>query len=118
MNVTFRKTKQSVAMDNKQNPAVCSLFEARASAVQEYSDEQQLRLKEGLIKYKPTSAFAQTLSNNSAEHMIATFFVAAPKGSILLYQSLEYKTEKTDRQTHTAKLSLPSRACWMMYHVY
>ena len=98
MNVTFCKAKQGVAMDSKQNPAVCSLCEARASAVQEYSHAQQLRLKEGLIKYKPTS---QILSQNSAERMIATFFGAAPKGSILSYQSLEYETEKEDRQTHS-----------------
>ena len=114
MNVTFCKAKQGVAMDSKQNPAVCSLYEARASAVQEYSHAEQLRLKEGLIKYKPTSAFAQILSQNSAEHMIATFFGAAPKRSILSYQSLEYETEKKDKQKHTATPSLPSLPTGML----
>jgi len=105
MNVTFCKAKQSVVTDSKQNPVVCSLYEARASAVQEYSHDQQLRLKEGLIKCKPTSAFAQILPNNSAEHMITTLFGFTPKGSTLSYQSLEYETEK---QKHLAKPSLPS----------
>ena len=53
MNITFSNAKQSVG--NKKNPAVCSLYEARASAAQEYCHEQHLRLKEGLIKHKTTS---------------------------------------------------------------
>lgn len=106
MNVMFCKAKQQCT-SSKKSPAVCSLYEARASAVQEYCHVQQLRLKEGLIKYKPTSAFASILPDSSAEKMVTTFFGAAPKGSILSYQSLEYDTEKKDGRTQPAMPLLP-----------
>jgi len=40
--------------------------------------------------------------------MIATSFGAAPKGSILSNQSLEYVTEENDRQKQPAMASLPT----------
>ena len=76
MTVTFCKAKQVI--DNKKTPAVCSLYEARASVIQEYNHEQQLKLKEGLVLNKPTCAFAQILMNSSAEHLITTPFGAVP----------------------------------------
>ena len=73
-----------------------------------YSHEQQLKLKEGLIKCKPTSPFAQILSSHdSSEHMVAMFFGPAPKGSILSYQSLEYEAEQDRQKQLAAPLLLP-----------
>jgi len=46
-----------------------------------YSHEQQLKLKEGLIKCQPTSAIAQILSSHdSSEYTVATFFGLLQKG--------------------------------------
>ena len=41
MNITFRKAKQSQT-DAKKNPVICSLYKARAHAMQDYNHEQQL----------------------------------------------------------------------------
>jgi len=46
MNVTFCKAKQCQA-DIEKNPTICTLYEARAHAVQDYSFKLQLNLKEG-----------------------------------------------------------------------
>ena len=92
MNVTFCRAKQGqTAAHVKKNPVICTLYEARAQAVQDYSATQQLSLKERLVKCKPTCAFAQILPGNTNEDTVTTPFGVVPKGSILSYQSLEYE---------------------------
>ena len=105
MTVTFCKAKQGI--DSKKTPAVCNLYEARASVIQEYNHEQQLKLKEGLVLNKPTCAFAQILMNSSAEHLITTPFGAVPKGKVLSYQSLEYEPVTRRERLEPAKTVLP-----------
>ena len=84
MNVTFCKAKQC-QMDIKKNPAICTLYEARSYALQSYSCEQQMNLKESLVQCKPTCGFAQILPESAIQHVTMTPFGAAPKGSILSY---------------------------------
>ena len=105
MNVTFCKAKQcQTAADVQKNPVICTLYEARAHAVQDYSYRQQLNLKEGLVRCKPTCAFAQILpgNTNKLEDTITTPFGVVPKRSILSYQSLEY--ERLDNRNNQAAL--------------
>lgn len=73
-------------------PVTCTLCEARSLALQSYSYEQQMNLKKGLDQCKPTCGFgfASILPRNAIQNVTITPFGAAPKGSILSYQSLVY----------------------------
>ena len=105
MNVAFCNAKQQE--ETKKLPAICTLYEARAHAVQDYSYEQQPNLKAGLLESKPTCTFAQILPDNDSQlKLIITPFGWVPKGSIISYQSLEYK--KLDDNSKPVTQILPS----------
>ncbi len=89
MNVAFCKASQT-QRNPKRELILCTLYEARAQAMQEYSFSQQHDLKVGLSKCLPHCAFAQTL-NVPAEEYVTTQFGLAPKGSILSYQLSDYE---------------------------
>ena len=44
-------------MDIKKNYVICTLYEARSHTLQNYSYEQQMNLKEGLVQRKLTCGF-------------------------------------------------------------
>ena len=108
MNVTFCKAKQCQT-DIKKNPVICTLYEARSHALQNYSYEQQMNLKEGLVQCKPTCGFAQILPESAIQNVTMTPFGAAAKVSILSYQSLEYEKldDRSKRLTLTKLPCLP-----------
>ena len=104
MNATFCKAKQC-QMDIKKNPAICTLYEARSYALQNYSCEQQMNLKESLVQCKPTCGFADS-SRKCHSKCDSDSFGAAPKGSFLSYQSLEYeKLDDRNKQSTLTELS-------------
>ena len=108
MNVTFCKAKQSQT-DAKKNPVICSLYEARAHAMQDYNHEQQLKLNEGLVQHKPTCAFAQIFPGSiTTQDLTTTSFGIVPKRSVLSYQSLEYERLDRSKQPTVKALQLPS----------
>ena len=108
MNVTFCKVKQCQT-EARKNPVICSLYEARAHAMQDFNHEQQLNPKQGLIQHKPTCAFGQILlASITTKDLMTTSFGVVPKISVLHYQSLEYeRLEKSKQPTATALSSLP-----------
>ena len=112
MNVTFCKAKQCQT-EAKKNPVICSLYEARAHAVQDFNHEQQMNLKQGLIQHKPTCAFAQILpASTITQDLMTSSFGVVPKGSVLSYQSLEY--ERLDKSKQLTVKALPSLPLGML----
>ena len=81
-------------MDIKKNYVICTLYEERSHTLQNYSYEQQMNLKEGLVQRKLTCGFARIFPGSAIQNVTMTHFGAAPKGNILSYQSLE--NEKLD----------------------
>ena len=89
MNVSFRRASQS-QRNPKRDPIICTLFEARAQAMQEYNDQEQHGLRIGLSQYQPQCAFSHTL-RETPEEFVTTQFGRVPKGSVLSYQLSDYK---------------------------
>ena len=84
MNVTFCKAKQCQT-DIKKNPAICTLYETRALALQDYTYKQQQNLKENLSQCKPTCASAQIFPSSVIQDLMTTPFGVVLKGNILSY---------------------------------
>ena len=89
MNVSFRRASQSQS-NPKRDPIICTLFEVRSQAMQEYNDQEQHGLRIGLSQYQPQCAFSHTL-RETPEEFVTTQFGRVPKGSVLSYQLSDYK---------------------------
>ena len=87
MNVIFCKAKQGQEL--KKNPINCSLYDARSCALHEYNSHHQKQLHDNLMSDQPSCAFAQILTSTTTLPTVVTPVGAVPKGSILLYQTLE-----------------------------
>ena len=105
MNVSFRKACQRQSTP-KRDPVVCTLFEARARAVQEYSEKQQQDLRAGLQQCHSKCAFSHTL-RAVPEELVATKFGHVPKGSILSYQLSDYKKAEVLKPKPIVPQNLP-----------
>ena len=105
MNVSFRRVSQSYSTP-KRDPVICTLFEARAQAMQEYSDQQQLDLRTGLSRCQPECAFYHTL-REIPEEFVSTQFGSVPKGSVLSYQLSDYKKPHVLRPKASTQHDLP-----------
>jgi len=107
MNIAFCKANQSTT-EAKKDPVICSLYEARAKSMQEYSYEQQQSLKQGLKEDHSSCAYARILPDIPPKDFVSTPFGSVPKGSILSYHSLEYqKAHKSTEETNHNFPTLP-----------
>jgi len=107
MNIAFCKAKQS-ATEAKKDPVICSLYEARAKSMQEYSYEQQQSLKLGLKEDHSSCAYAHILPDIPPKDFVSTPFGSVPKGSILSHHALEYqKAHKSTEETNHNFPALP-----------
>ena len=105
MNVAFRRASQS-QRNPKRDPIVCTLYEARAQAMQKYSIEQQHELRMGLSKCQPQCAFAHTLDVIPEEH-ITTLFGRVLRGSVLSYQLSDYEKAAVLKLKPSVHVHLP-----------
>ena len=105
MNVSSRRASQTQSTP-KRDPVVCTLFEARARAVQDYSEKQQHDLRAGLQQCQPKCAFSHTL-RVVPEEFVTTQFGRVPKGSILSYQLCDYKKADVSKPKPTVPHNLP-----------